>query len=107
MSGRIDHVARSLAVMRHALNNCEGEEALISLATAQLDATLALVEQQRIANLIALAACAANPDVHEVLSEAAHSVLDALIATVQDSLDDEHVEIADDIKAALGIEVAR
>ena len=107
MSERTDHAVRARRTAESVLKATSSESFHASLAHAQVDALIAIGEQQRIANLIALAACAANPDVHGALSEAAHSVLDALIVAVQDSLDDEHIEITDDIKAALGIEVAR
>ena len=53
MSERIDHVAEALRVARQA-NGKTTEQAVPLVAVAQVHATLALVEQQRIANLIAL-----------------------------------------------------
>lgn len=57
MNDRIDHAAEARRAMRQTLDACETDEntgALISIAAAQVHATLALVEQQRIANLVAL-----------------------------------------------------
>ena len=54
MTDRIDHAGFA----RRLLNNSQGErieQANVFVAAAQVHATLALVEQQRIANLIALA----------------------------------------------------
>jgi len=63
MSERIEHVERALNGLRVADRDVSenwplqtGEAKADILAVAQIHATLALVEQQRIANLIALAA---------------------------------------------------
>lgn len=63
MSERIDHAAEARAALvnadRFASNNWPletGEQKADLIAVAQVHATLALIEQQRIANLIALAA---------------------------------------------------
>ena len=50
MSERVDHVARAL----RALQSSEGSREDAFAAVAQAEATLALLEQVRIANLIAL-----------------------------------------------------
>ena len=106
MSERIDHAARARRTAESVLKAESSESFHASLAHAQVDALIAIGEQQRIANLIALAAHGST-SAHEALSEAACFALDGLIVAVQDSLDDEHIEITDDIKAALGIEVVR
>lgn len=59
MTERINHVARSLLVVETDRESTLGWETadaqhLANIAEAQVHATLALVEQQRIANLIAL-----------------------------------------------------
>lgn len=57
MTARIDHAALAETRLFQAIN--EGQKELVPVA--QVHATLALVEQQRIANLIALA----HADTHE------------------------------------------
>ena len=53
---RIDHAARANNVLRSVASaSMASAEATVSVIAAQTHATLALVEQQRIANLIALA----------------------------------------------------
>ena len=64
-------------------------------------ATLALVEQQRIANLIALAGV--DPRDDEGLDMLRAEASDMLAQWVPTSPDDEHPEIRPDIAAALGI----
>ena len=52
---RIDHAARANNVLRSVASvSMASAEATVSVIAAQTHATLALVEQQRIANLIAL-----------------------------------------------------
>ncbi|MBL3699266.1 hypothetical protein [Leucobacter luti] len=55
MSDRIDHAAEARNCISYARTTESSAEAHLSQAEAQVHATLALVEQQRIANLIALA----------------------------------------------------
>lgn len=57
MNERIDHVAQALRDRDYAESPGPGDPTLATnwLLSAQVHATLALVEQQRIANLIALA----------------------------------------------------
>jgi len=67
---------------------------------AQVHALLALVEQQRIANLIALASYEGDSEVLDGLRADAG---DALVRWVPHSPDDEHPETRLDIEAALGL----
>lgn len=57
MTERIDHAAEARKTLDHTLSYCETDdntEALVNVSAAQVHATLALVEQQRIANLLIL-----------------------------------------------------
>ena len=54
MSDRIDHAAEAREYIAAALGAVTADPAVIVALLAQAEATLALVEQQRIANLIAL-----------------------------------------------------
>lgn|GEM_PF-3309632 len=99
MSERIDHVARAMKAQNTVLNTYEVDEntgALTVMLAAQVNATLALVEQQRIANLIALAYVADSGDAD--VSPAAQQAWDGLgvrgIGTLRH-----------DIAAALGLGV--
>ena len=97
MTDRIDHAERSRRRMERTLSNYEtGEDAgAIVVALAALnDATLALVEQQRIANLIALA--------KETF--AAHEASEAL-GTFATATPGERIGLRPEIAAALGIKV--
>lgn len=53
-SERIDHAKEALALRSYASQQPEDADCADVLAAAQVHATLALVEQQRIANIIAL-----------------------------------------------------
>ncbi len=55
MSDRIDHAAEAGICINYARETESANEALLSMMQAQAEATLALVEQQRIHNLISLA----------------------------------------------------
>lgn len=55
MADRIDHAAQAVAQGALAEGASETLDAIAHLLSAQAHATMALVEQQRIANLIALA----------------------------------------------------
>lgn len=105
---RIDHAARSARRMEQTLSSYgTGEDAgAIVVALAALnDATLALVEQQRIANLIALASMAGDDSKHEVISGTLGiEAVWTLATTKMIGLDDEFEVIDPDIAAALGIE---
>lgn len=100
MTKRVDQAARAYGVLRWVSStSMTSAEATASVMAAQTHATLALVEQQRIANLIALAKVAGrDEDVHEAVAEAAYGALDTLVNTMA---------LHPDIAAALGIEVAR
>ena len=97
MRGRIDHAAeaRKRIVWGEGWMEREGDtdvtNAVVALH-AQVHATLALAEQQRIANLIALAAI--DP---EGLGQSTYSALAAM------SPDRRRTVLAPDIAAALGI----
>ena len=101
----LDTAAR--AIRRSDLT--EVEVITATLALAQVHATLALVEQQRIANLAALASLAGrDEDVHEEVAAAAYGALNAMIR-YQDVPNghagpDEVAALRPDIAAALGIE---
>ena len=89
MSERIDHAAEA----REWIDAATRHPGAISTAIlAQAEATLALVEQQRIANLIALVA--ADPD---GLGRSAYSALAVM------SSDRQRTILDPDIAAALGI----
>lgn len=94
---RIDHAARSRSRMEKTLSSYEtgGDAGAIVVALAALnDATLALVEQQRIANLITLS--------KETF--AAHEACEAL-GTFAAAKFGEQIGLRPDIAAALGIGV--
>lgn len=67
------------------------------------DAVLALVEQQRIANLIALATLTEVDTDGDILRADA---MDRLVRWVPDGPDDEHPEMRPEIAAALAVEAA-
>lgn len=104
---RIDHAARSRSRMEKTLSNYQtGEDAgAIVVALAALnDSTLALVEQQRIANLIALASMAEDDSKHEVNAGVlGNEAVWTLATTKMIGLDDEMEIVHPDIAAALGI----
>lgn len=93
---REDHKMRATDLMDHVDNHAVYGEpiavALVTLAAAQTHATLALVEQQRIANLIALA---------RVNAGFAQIAYEALTGPPSYG---EPIDLAPDIAAALGIE---
>lgn len=65
-AGRIDHAADSNTILSNIQPDEMGGHGIADwLALAQLHATLALVEQQRIGNLIALVALSGNENVQE------------------------------------------
>ena len=108
MSDRIDHTARAYGVLRSVGSvSMAPDEATVSVIAAQTHATLALVEQQRIANLIALASMAEDDSKHEVLAGVlGNEAVWTLATTKTDGLDNEFEIVNPDIAAALGIEVA-
>lgn len=123
MTDRIDHVAEAAGRLRAVASVVEevGDRQVVpdvlsvwnanvsrELKAAQVHATLALVEQQRIANLISLAKLAGrDEDVHEEVAAAAYGALNALVS-YQDVPNghmgpDEVVVLRPEIAAALGI----
>ena len=102
MSERIDHAAEA----RFQLEGAQDLEAPFcwgAFAAAQVHATLALVEQQRIANLVSLAKLAGDESVHEELQHIAYQALGVLVEYKQTSLDDEHPVVPENIARALRI----
>lgn len=105
MTERIDHAAeaREFLALARTIPSAEDETnpaAHLAILEAQAHATLALVEQQRIANLIALADAR-----HLVLSkQVANGAALALVGHHEPSLTD-WPQLTPDIAAALGIEV--
>lgn len=109
MSDRIDHAAEAVALLNLAAAAQHQGDPRHLIAAAQVHASLALVEQQRIANLVDLAKIAGrDEDVHEEVSEAAYGALDALICyrVVPNGPMDPHevAALRPDIAAALSIE---
>ena len=107
MTNRIDHAAEAVGLLALAAAGVRDRRYLI--AAAHIHATLAVAEQARIANLIALAKLAGrDEDAHEEVAAAAYGALNALIS-YQDvpnghSGPDEAAVLRPDIAAALGIE---
>lgn len=77
----------------------------LSAQQAKAHATLALVEQQRIANLIALASWGGKSD--EALDLLRAEASNSLATWVPHDMADEHLEIRPDIATALGIGEAK
>ena len=100
MSERIDHAAEARIQLEGA-QDLEAPFCWGAFAAAQVHATLALVEQQRIANLIALAGVDSRDD--EGLDMLRAEASDMLAQWVPTSPDDEHPEIRPGIAAALVI----
>lgn len=102
MSDRIDHVAEALEFqdVSQLVAHDSMEAATFAVRHAHVHATLALVEQTRIANLIALASLDPGDELEYLLrDEAKHR----LAGWVFDPPADEHPEIRLDIAEALGI----
>lgn len=95
MSARIDHAAISQRIVSAIAEQRMGEDAAViaTMLNAHREAVLALVEQQRIANLITLA----NVDTGEP-GASAYAALVTLSQDVRETV------IDPDIAAALGIE---
>lgn len=108
MTDRIDHAAEAVALLNLAVMAQHQGDPRHLIAAAQVHATLALVKQQRIANLISLAKLAGrDEDVHEEVAAAAYGALNALVS-YQDVPNghmgpDEVVVLRPEIAAALGI----
>ena len=99
MIDRIDHTAESQRILDHMLSVCETDEnttALLYAQAAQVHAMLALVEQQRIANVIALA---------ESGRTTVSGARSALAGLYDGSLDEgtTRMTLRSDIKEALGL----
>lgn len=103
MSNRIQRVTNALASLGSIQIDHQGVYAR-KIATVQAHATLALAEQQQIANLLTLASLAGDSDVHESLADVAYEALDILLDSVMISEDDEHVILAPWVSSALGAE---
>ena len=93
MSDRIDHAAEAVALLNLAAATQHQGDPTHLIAAAQVHATLALVEQQRIANLVALTKN----------TFAAHEAREAL-STLTTAKLGEQIGLRPDIAAALGIE---
>ena len=109
MTDRIDHAAEAVGLLALAVAAQHQGDPRHLIAAAQAHAALALVEQARIANLVALASLAGrDEDAHEEVAAAAYGALNALIR-YQDVPSghaglDEVAVLRPDIAAALGIE---
>lgn len=104
MTDRIDHAAKAREALAAAHEvPAEGQVADPWLLAAQTHATIALVEQQRIANLIALARYAGEYDESPDLLRMA--AVNSLVTWKPHGPDDEHPEIRPDVASALGIKV--
>ena len=98
MTDRIDHATEA----RRLISAVPARDTYARTAYAQVHATLALVEQQRIANLIALAG-SRNPILREQVAEDAAEALATFHEHADLALGGWH-EVRPDIAAALGIE---
>lgn len=96
----IDHVAAAQAEMARTDPKTK----------AVVHALLAIREQQRIGNLVALSLVAGNEGIHEEVAQAAYGALDVLIATK--SIPNGHCDpdeisvLAPEIAAALGVKTS-
>ena len=109
MSDRIDHAAEAVGLLNFAVTAQHRGDPRHVIAAAHVHATLAVAEQARIANLVALAKLAGrDEDVHEEVAAAAYGALNALIRYRDvpngHAGPDEVVVLRPDIAAALGIE---
>lgn len=108
----MNHVENALMITRKVNRRYETSDdtaALTAMLEANVKATVALAEQQRLANLIALAKIAGETDrYNEGLTEAAYGALNALITTKSvpnGHIDPYEVEVLrTDVADALGIE---
>ena len=96
MSDRIDHAAVAREYIASAIAAVTAAPAGTGALLAQAHATLALVEQQRIANLIALGYGHNSPS-GDVVGEARRALVERRLA-------DRH-QLRSEVAAALGIEV--
>ena len=98
MTDRIDHAALAAQMARDALSTSRSGAQVIAgmlAATAQIHATLALVDQQRIANLIALAGASDSIRARQQAEEVLYQP-----TPIQAGID---LPLTPDIAAALGI----
>ena len=96
MSNRIDHAAVAREYIASAIAAVTAAPAGTGALLAQAHATLALVEQQRIANLIALGYGHTSPS-GDVVGEARRALVERRSA--------DHHQLRSEVAAALGIEV--
>lgn len=96
MSDRIDHAAVAREYIASAIAAVTAAPAGTGALLAQAHATLALVEQQRIANLIALGYGHTSPS-GDVVGEARRALVERRSA--------DHHQLRSEVAAALGIEV--
>lgn len=96
MSNRIDHAAVARKYIVAAPSEVTADPAGTGALLAQAHATLALVEQQRIANLIALGYGHTSPS-GDVVGEARRALVERRSA--------DHHQLRSEVAAALGIEV--
>lgn len=102
MTDRIDYAAHA----NRNLGSVVGQNpdvALVYAVAAQAQATLALVEQQRLANLIALAE-SCHPLLREQVADDAAATLTVAREHDEEGMGGWH-ELSADVAAALGIEV--
>lgn len=90
MSDHIDHAAEAILRVNQALAVARevGSSPETPILAAQVQATLALAEQQRIANLIALASLADRDATHEELANLARDAVYTLMTHHYQSTDD-------------------
>ena len=96
MTDRIDHAAEALALLNLAAAAQHQGDPRHLIAAAQVNATLALVEQQRIATLIALADSTTSTVAHRQTEEALYGRVVTHVALAP--------PLRPNIAAALGIE---
>ena len=101
MTDRIDHAAEAVALHNLAVTAQHQGDPRHLIAAAHVHATLALIEQARIANLVALAG-SHNPILHEQVAEDAAETLAAFHEHADLALAGWY-EVRPDIAAALGI----
>lgn len=109
MSEWIDHAAEAMKIGEATFNYAETDEnagAVVNIVGALTHATLALVEQQRIANLIALANAHHASKSYDDFEVARHAAVYALIDYMWHGPDDVHPIVHPNISAALGIEAS-
>ena len=94
MTEHIDHAAEAVRLIELSSVNPSADESRTVSAEAQVHATLALVEQQRIANLHAIACGTSEGEMSHVARDFAYMTL---IENGQDGM------LRPDIAAALGI----